>query len=77
MADIGFNRDEILKPIEKQTAEVKKLMEEVANAKDISAVKMFSVQMAMNLLQQVMEMSTSVISGIHQGIQSMARNVKG
>ena len=42
----------------------------------ISVVDMFEMQMAMNHLSQLSEMSTSVMSAANSSIASMARNVK-
>lgn len=43
----------------------------------ISIGDMFEMQMLMNHLSQLSEMSTSVVSAANSSIQSMARNVKG
>lgn len=43
----------------------------------MSIADMFDLQMAMNKLSQVSEMSTSVIGAMQTSIISMARNVKG
>lgn len=50
----------------------------VKNKKDeVSIGDMFEMQMLMNRLSQLSEMSTQVISASHTAISSMARNVKG
>ena len=43
----------------------------------ISIADMFEMQMLMNHLSQLSEMSTAVVSASHTAIASMARNVKG
>jgi len=43
----------------------------------ISIADMFDMQMLMNNLAQLSEMSTSVVSAANTSIMSMARNVKG
>jgi len=43
----------------------------------MSIADMFDLQMAMNKLSQMSEMSTSLISALNTAIGSMARNVKG
>jgi hypothetical protein len=43
----------------------------------ISIADMFDMQMLMNHLQQLSEMSTNVVSTANSAISSMARNVKG
>jgi len=42
----------------------------------VSIVDMFEMQMVMNRLTQMSEMSTSVVSASNSAISSMARNVK-
>jgi len=42
----------------------------------ISIVEMFEMQMLMNNLSQLSEMSTSIVSASNSAISSMARNVK-
>ena len=43
----------------------------------MSIADMFDLQMAMNKLSQMSEMSTSLISALNTAIGNMARNVKG
>ena len=43
----------------------------------MSIADMFDLQMAMNKLSQFSELSTSVISAMHQSASSIARNMKG
>jgi len=60
-----------------QTLAVQKKLEALAaKGENISVVDMFQLQMAMNQLSQLSEMSTSVMSAANSSIASMARNVK-
>jgi hypothetical protein len=54
-----------------------KLLQIKAQRSAISIGDMFEMQMLMNHLAQLSEMSTAVVSASHQAIVSMARNVKG
>jgi len=55
----------------------KKLLEIQANRSSISIGDMFEMQMLMNNLSQLSEMSTSIVNAANTAISSMARNVKG
>lgn len=55
----------------------KKLLEIQANRSSISIGDMFEMQMLMNNLSQLSEMSTSIVNASNQTINTMARNVKG
>ena len=46
------------------------------NTESVSIADMFEMQLMMNNLAQLSEMSTNVVSSLHSAIQSMARNVK-
>ena len=48
-----------------------------SNTDEISIAQMFEMQMMMNQLSQLSEMTTSFISAANSSIQSMARSVKG
>ena len=45
--------------------------------KEMSIAEMFDLQLAMNKLSQLTEMSTGVVSGMNMAIASMSRNLKG
>jgi hypothetical protein len=67
----------LLETYQVATDEVKRKLESLkAKGNDISVSDMFEMQMTMNKLSQLSEMSTSVISSVNSAIQSMARNVK-
>lgn len=53
-----------------------KLAELKKSGSSINIVQMFEMQMLMNKLSQLSEMSTSVVSASNSAIASMARNVK-
>lgn len=54
-----------------------KLRELESRRETISIADMFDMQMSMNHLSQLSEMSTSIVSASNSAIMSMARNVKG
>jgi len=68
---------QLIELVARQTDEVKKKLDELQGLGDqISIQDMFEMQMLMNKLSQLSEMSTSVISASNAAIASMARNVK-
>lgn len=74
----GFNVLQLFKLVNFATASVKaKLLEIQAKRSSISIGDMFEMQMLMNHLSQLSEMSTAVVSGANAAMMSMARNVKG
>jgi hypothetical protein len=58
-------------------AEMKQLLDEALSNDSISVVDMFRLQMLMNRLSQLSEMSGSIMSASNSAIMSLARNVKG
>ena len=67
----------LLEQVARQTEAVRNKLDELRGMGDqISIVDMFEMQMLMNKLSQLSEMSTSVISASNAAIASMARNVK-
>ncbi len=67
----------IMENITKATEEIKKKLEELHRQPDqISISQMFEMQMLMNRLSQLSEMSSSVLAASNSAIASMARNVK-
>lgn len=74
----GFDVDFLLDIVNDATLSAKKKLEIMKAKKSaISITDMFEMQMLMNHLSQLSEMSTSVISAAHSSVMSMARNVKG
>lgn len=63
--------------INEATQQVKSKLEEIKSNKSAIAIgQMFEMQMLMNHLAQLSEMSTSIMAAMHTAISSMARNVK-
>jgi hypothetical protein len=74
----GFSVEALFSLVNTATLSAKaKLLEIQSNRSAISIGDMFEMQMLMNHLSQLSEMSTSVVSASHTAISSMARNVKG
>lgn len=74
----GFNVRELFSIINTAVLSAKaKLLQIQSNRSSISIGDMFEMQMLMNHLSQLSEMSTNVVSASHSAISSMARNVKG
>jgi hypothetical protein len=73
----GFAVDDLFNLVGEATAAVKaKLATIKGTGSSISIGEMFEMQMLMNHLSQLSEMSTSVVSASNSAISSMARNVK-
>jgi hypothetical protein len=73
----GFSVASLFKIIGDATRSAKaKLLEIKDRNSAISIGDMFEMQMLMNHLSQLSEMSTSVVSASNSAISSMARNVK-
>jgi hypothetical protein len=76
-ARVGFDVGAMIDMINAATASVKKKFAAIQGTADqISIVEMFEMQMLMNNLSQLSEMSTSIVSASNSAISSMARNVK-
>jgi len=58
------------------TLAVKNQMDQLANRSSVSIVQMFELQMRMNKLSQLSEMSANVLSSANTAITSMARGIK-
>jgi hypothetical protein len=73
----GFSVDDLFNLIGDATKQVKEKLKTIKGAgSNISIGDMFEMQMLMNHLAQLSEMSTSVVSASNSAISSMARNVK-
>lgn len=73
----GVSVDFLKEVVNNATQEVKNKLDKIKNNKSaISIGDMFEMQMLMNHLSQLSEMSTSVVSSMNSSISSMARNVK-
>lgn len=74
----GFSVRDLFSLVNTATASAKaKLLEIQSRRSAISIGDMFEMQMLMNHLSQLSEMSTSVVSASNTAISAMARNVKG
>lgn len=74
----GFSVQNLFSLVNVATTSAKaKLLEIQQRRSAISIGDMFEMQMLMNHLSQLSEMSTSVVSASNTAISSMARNVKG
>jgi len=73
----GISFDELAKLVNEQTSKVKNKIQEMRSKGDeISIGEMFEMQMLMNLLSQLTEMSTQVVAAANQSIIQVARNIK-
>lgn len=74
----GFSVSDLFKILNDATASAKTKLLEIKNRRSaISIGDMFEMQMLMNHLSQLSEMSTSVVSAANSAIQRMAQNLKG
>lgn len=74
----GFKVDFLISIINNATVSAKNKLDILqARRSSISIADMFDMQMLMNHLSQLSEMSTSIVSASNSAISSMARNVKG
>lgn len=74
----GFNVSGLFWAISAATISAKKKLLSIQQTKSaISIGDMFEMQMLMNNLSQICEMSTSIVSAANSATMSMARNVKG
>ena len=74
----GFSVENLFKAVEASTVSAKVKLKQIGLRRSaISILDMFEMQMLMNHLSQISEMSTSVVSAANSAIQSMSRNVKG
>ena len=73
----GIQFDFLKQVVNDATQQVKTKLEAIKkNNSAISIADMFEMQMLMNHLAQLSEMSTSVMSASNSAVSSMARNVK-
>jgi len=73
----GFKIDFLTSIVSDATVSAKRKLEILkARRSSISIADMFDMQMLMNHLSQLSEMSTSVVAASNTAIGSMARNVK-
>jgi len=73
----GFNVGDLFKVVNDAVASAKvKLLQIKNRSSAISIGDMFEMQMLMNHLSQLSEMSTNVVGASHSAILGMARNLK-
>jgi len=76
--EAGFNVKALFTIVNNATVSARNKLEIIqAKRSAISIGDMFEMQMLMNHLSQLSEMSTAVVSASSSAITSMARNVKG
>lgn len=73
----GFNVGGLFKLLNDATISAQTKLQSIKSRQSaISIADMFEMQMLMNHLSQLSEMSTNVVSAANAAISSMARNVK-
>lgn len=74
----GFSVQSLFQILNDATSSAKQKLIQIKERRSaISIGDMFEMQMLMNHLSQLSEMSTSVVSASNSAIQRMAQNVKG
>jgi hypothetical protein len=74
----GFGVQTLFKIVSDATVSAKTKLLEIKNRRSaISIGDMFEMQMLMNHLSQLSEMTTNVVAASNAAISSMARNLKG
>ena len=77
VAQITFSENALFHAIAEATKGVERKLQELQSKGDkVTLEDMFKMQMLMNHLSQLSEMSTNVVSASNSAISSMARNVK-
>jgi Family of unknown function (DUF5407) len=73
----GFSVEDLFDVINDATASAKEKLMEIKNNKSaISIGDMFEMQMLMNHLSQLSEMSTAIVAAANSAIMTAARNIK-
>jgi len=74
----GFGVQTLFKVVSDATQSAKTKLLEIKNRRSaISIGDMFEMQMLMNHLSQLSEMTTNVVSAANSSIMDMSRNIKG
>jgi hypothetical protein len=72
----GFGMDALVQFVQNATVSAKTKLAELQSRKSaISIADMFDMQMLMNHLSQLSEMTSAVVGASNQAIQSMARKI--
>jgi len=73
----GISLKSLLDVVNNATVSAKQKLEQMKSRRSsISIADMFDMQMLMNHLSQLSEMSTSVVSAANASVMGMARNIK-
>jgi len=75
-AQVSISVNALFASIEEATKQVEKQLQELQSKSNITTEDMFKMQMMMNRLSQLSEMSSAIVSASNSAISSMARNVK-
>lgn len=74
----GFDFSPLVQIVADATTDAKNQLNEIKNRKSaVSIADMFTMQMKMNHLSQMSEMTTAIINAANSATVSMARNIKG
>lgn len=74
----GFAASFLFRIVDQAVASARQKLQDINNnASTISIADMFEMQMLMNHLSQLSEMTTNVVAAAHSSVMSMARNIKG
>ncbi|MBT13074.1 MAG: type III secretion system needle subunit protein SctF [Oceanospirillaceae bacterium] len=74
----SFSMENLIEIVDNATISAKTKLNQIKQRRSaISIADMFDMQMLMNHLSQLSEMSTAVVNAANSAIVSMARNVKG
>ena len=74
----AFSMEALVNIVDAATVSAKAKLTQIKQRRSaISIADMFDMQMLMNHLSQMSEMSTAIVNAANSAIESMARNVKG
>ncbi|SCA63267.1 hypothetical protein SCG7086_AN_00130 [Chlamydiales bacterium SCGC AG-110-P3] len=75
---VTYNMTKLIDLVDTLSAQAKNKIDAIQQrGEDISIADMFDMQMNMNHLAQMSEMSTSIVNATNTAVMSMARNIKG
>jgi hypothetical protein len=74
----AFSMDYLITIVDNATVSAKAKLDEIQTRRSaISIADMFEMQMLMNHLSQMSEMTTAIVNAANSAIVNMARNIKG
>ncbi len=74
----AFSMDYLITIVDSATVSAKTKLDQIKQRRSaISIADMFEMQMLMNHLSQMSEMTTAIVNAANQAITNMARNIKG